>query len=189
MPFDPQGFMAFRIAAMTFAATSLLSLWTVVRRLGGVRAARFALLLGATTPFLVHEIWFTWPKLFAASFVVLAVVALIDRRPLAAGLLGGIAYLTHPGALIFLPALFAIALWPLVGAHLRRPQIRPAALVVVGAVGASTAGAWSTARTTRRAASWTTSPRPAGASRRHCTTGSSRAWSRSATRSFHSPRT
>ena len=28
MPFDPQGFMAFRIAMMTFAATSLLSLWT-----------------------------------------------------------------------------------------------------------------------------------------------------------------
>ncbi len=134
MPFDPQGFMAFRIAAMTFAATSLLSLWTIIRRLGGVRAARFGLLLGATTPFLVHEIWFTWPKLFAASFVVLAVAALMDHRALFAGLLGGIAYLVHPGALIFLPALIAIAAWPLIGARLRRPQIRAAALVVAGAL-------------------------------------------------------
>jgi hypothetical protein len=133
-PFDPQGFMAFRIAVMTFACTAFLSLWTLIRSLGGQRAARFGLLLAATTPFLVHEVWFTWPKLLAASFVLLAAVSLIAGHPLRAGLLAGIGYLVHPGALLFIPVLCAIALWPLVGARLRVPRLKPAALVLVGAL-------------------------------------------------------
>jgi hypothetical protein len=133
-PFDPQGFMAFRIAVMTFGCTAFLSLWTLIRTLGGQRAARLGLLLAATTPFLVHEVWFTWPKLLAASFVLLAAVSLITGHPLRAGLLAGIGYLVHPGVLLFIPVLCALALWPLVGARLRAPHLRSAALVLVGAL-------------------------------------------------------
>ena len=132
-PFDPQGFMAFRIAAMAFASTAFLSLWTLIRTLGGPRAARFGLLLAATTPFLVHEVWFTWPKLFAASFVLLAAICVIKRYPLRAGLLGGTGYLAHPGALLYVPVLCLMALWPLTGARLRRPQLRQLVLVLAGA--------------------------------------------------------
>jgi hypothetical protein len=122
-PFDPQGFMAYRLAMMAFACTALVSLWDLVRRLMGGAAARFALLLAATTPFLLHEAWFTWPKLLAASFVLLAGICAIQGRPLRAGLLAGVAYLMHPVALISLPALALIILWPLRGASWRRPRI------------------------------------------------------------------
>jgi hypothetical protein len=139
-PFDPEGFMAFRIAAMTFACTAFLSLWTLIRTLGGERAARFGVLLAATTPFLIHEVWFTWPKLLAASFVLLAAASLVTGHPLRAGLLAGIGYLVHPGALLFIAVLCVIALWPLVGAHLKKPQLKSAALVLAGA--ASCLVAW-----------------------------------------------
>jgi hypothetical protein len=132
-PFDAQGFMAYRLAMMTFAATAFLAVWELTRRLGGDRAARVAVLLAATTPFLVHEIWFTWPKLLAAYFVLLAGICVVGRRPLAAGLLVGIGYLAHPGALLGLSSLVLLALWPLSGADWRRPRIGSAALLLGGA--------------------------------------------------------
>lgn len=123
-PFDPSGFMAFRLAMMTLSCTALLSLWTLVKRLAGERGAHFAVLLAATTPFLLHETWFTWPKLLAASFVLLATVSLIDGRALRAGILVGIGYLVHPVALLAIPALSLLALWPLVDRTWRRPRVR-----------------------------------------------------------------
>lgn len=125
VPFDPQGFMAFRLAMMTFACTALVSLWDLTRRLTGGRAAHLALLLAATSPFLLHEVWFTWPKLLAASFVLLAGICTIGGRPLRAGLLLGLGYLMHPVALISLPALLLLTLWPLQGANWRRPRLGP----------------------------------------------------------------
>jgi hypothetical protein len=121
-PFDPSGFMAFRLAMTTLSCTALLSVWTLVRRLAGERAARFGVLIAATTPFLLHEAWFTWPKLLAASFALLAAVSLIEKRPLLAGGLLGVGYLMHPVALLSLPALALIALWPLSGGSWRRPD-------------------------------------------------------------------
>ncbi len=131
-PFDAQGYVAYRLAMMTLAVTAFLSLWTIVRSLGGRRAARLALLLAATTPFLVHEVWFTWPKLLAASFVLLAALSLFEGRSLLAGLLVGAGYLVHPLALLSLPALLLLALWPLAGARLRRPHIRSGLLLMAG---------------------------------------------------------
>jgi hypothetical protein len=132
-PVDSQGFMSYRLAMMTFASTAFLSLWTLTRSLGGERAARLALLLAATTPFLVHETWFTWPKLLAASLVLLAAVTLIHGRFLEAGLLVGVGYLVHPLALLSVPALGLLALWPLAGASVRRPRVE-ATLLMLGAV-------------------------------------------------------
>lgn len=131
-PFDPEGFMSYRLAMMTFAGTSFVSVWSLTRRLGGTAAARFALLLCATTPFLVHEIWFTWPKLLAASFVLLSVICLLDRRPVRAGISVGVGYLCHPLALLSLPALALGALWPRARPQWRRPEIRSLVLFAVG---------------------------------------------------------
>jgi hypothetical protein len=122
-PFDPSGFMAFRLAMTTLSCTALLSLWTLTRRLAGERAAHLGVLLAATTPFLLHEAWFTWPKLLAASLVLLAATSLIEKRPLQAGLLVGAGYLVHPVALLSLPALALLALWPLRGVEWRRPRV------------------------------------------------------------------
>jgi hypothetical protein len=131
-PFDGQGFMAYRLAMMTLACMAFLAAWQLTRQLAGAAAARFALLLAATTPFLVHEVWFTWPKMLAAAFVLLAALMLVRGRPLQAGLLLGVGYLCHPAALLGLAPLGLIALWPLVGQQWRRPRLRFAVLLVAG---------------------------------------------------------
>jgi hypothetical protein len=147
-PFDAQGFMSYRLAMMIFASTAFLSLWTLTRRLAGERAARLALLLAVTTPFLVHEVWFTWPKLLAASLVILSAASVIAGRPLVAGLLVGAGYLVHPIALLSVPVLCLLALWPLgearashppgtrvprlFGVRVPRPRVRPALLLLAG---------------------------------------------------------
>ena len=114
-PFDVEGFQSYRLAMMTFASTAFLSAWSLTRRLAGIKAARLAILLAATTPFLVHEVWFTWPKLLAASLVILSATSLISGRPLVAGLLIGAGYLMHPLALLSVPPLCLVALWPIKG--------------------------------------------------------------------------
>jgi hypothetical protein len=115
--------MAYRVAMMAFGCTAFISLWDLIRRLAGAKAARFGLLLAATMPFLVHEVWFTWPKMLAASFVLMAGICVISKRPLAAGALAGLGYLMHPVALLSLPVLGLIALWPLRGARWNRPRL------------------------------------------------------------------
>ena len=131
-PYDGQGFMAFRIAMISFSCMLFLALWGLVRRLAGWRAARLAVLIAICTPFLFADLWFTWPKLLAASFVLLAGLMVIERRPLVAGLLVSAGYLMHPSALLGLSALGLIALWPITGARLRRPQVRAAFLLLAG---------------------------------------------------------
>ena len=132
LPFDPQGFMAYRLAMMTFAATAFMSLWTLTARIAGDKAARLAVLLAATTPFLVHEIWFTWPKMLTASLVLLAAASVLERRPLVAGLLVGVGYLVHPLALLSVPVLLLLALWPRAGRRLHRPLLMPAIMLAFG---------------------------------------------------------
>jgi len=132
LAFDPQGFMAYRLAMMTFAAIAFLAMWDLVRRLVGLRGAYLAVLLAATTPFLVHEVWFTWPKMLASAMVLLAAIWVIQRRPLRAGLLSGFGYLMHPGVLLAVPTLGLIALWPLRGARWSRPRIRQGLLLASG---------------------------------------------------------
>jgi hypothetical protein len=132
LPFDPQGFMAFRLAMMTMASTAFLSVWDLTRRLGGSAAAWVALLLAVTTPFLIHEVWFTWPKLLGASLVVLGAICIVERRPFRSGLLVGGGYLMHPGALLPLAGISLVALWPLKGANRRRPDLKALLLLAAG---------------------------------------------------------
>lgn len=132
-PFDEQGFMAFRLAMITFSLTALLSLWELVRRIGGLGAARFAVLLGATTPFIFDELLFTWPKLLAASFVLLGGLAMVERRPLRSGLTVGVGYLMHPSALLALSGIGLLALWPQPRRpRWLRPDLKAALLLLVG---------------------------------------------------------
>lgn len=131
-PFDAQGFMAFRIAMITMSATALLTMWQLVRGLAGKRAARLGLILGISTPFVFFELIFTWPKLLAASFILLSALWLFERKPLRAGLSVGVGYLFHPGALLAYFALGPLALWPLRGAKLKRPQILTLLLMAAG---------------------------------------------------------
>jgi hypothetical protein len=131
-PFDAQGFMAYRIAMIAMSATALLTMWELVRKLAGSRAARFALVLGISTPFVFAELIFTWPKLLAASFILLAALWLFERRPLRAGFSLGVGFLFHPGALLGYFALGPLALWPQRGAKPKRPRVRTLLAMAAG---------------------------------------------------------
>jgi hypothetical protein len=113
-PFDAQGFATYRIVLMLLGATVVLAAYGLLRRLFAVRFALAGAVLVAMTPFVIHEVYYTWPKLLAASLGVTAAVAVLGRRPLAAGLLLGLAYLAHPSGLIALPVLvlgWGLLLW------------------------------------------------------------------------------
>lgn len=131
-PFDPQGFMAYRIAMIAFSCSVFLVLWDLVRRLGGFAPARLALLLAIATPFLYADLWFTWPKLLAAGFVLLAAILLIESKAFRSGLAVGIGFLVHPSALGGLFGLGPISLWPLRGANWKRPLLGRALLLLLG---------------------------------------------------------
>jgi hypothetical protein len=131
-PFDAQGFMAYRLAMMSFSCTIMLSLWELVRRIGGSRAARLAVLLGVATPYLYADLWFTWPKLLAASFVVLGALCVIQRRSFRGGLLVGVGYLFHPSALLGLSGVGLLSVWPLQRPRWLRPNLKAAILLALG---------------------------------------------------------
>jgi len=143
--FDPQGFAAYRVIMELLALTSFLAAFTVVRRCAGARIALFVVILLASTPFLVHEVYFTWPKLLSATFVLLGADLVLRRRPLWAGAALGVGYLCHPEALFAIPALFLLWAWTYRAEPARGSSWRP---VLSGwaamAVGIGLAlGAWS----------------------------------------------
>jgi hypothetical protein len=102
-PYDVQGYAAYRILLMLLGATVLLGSYAVLRRFLTEHLAIAATLLIATTPFVVHETYFIWPKLLAASLGLSALVAVFRRHPLTAGLLLGLSYVAHPSGLFIVP--------------------------------------------------------------------------------------
>lgn len=108
--FDPQGFAAYRLAMMTLAMTAVLAVYGTIRRLAGPSAGLFTTVLVATTPFVVHESFFTWPKLLTAGMIVLAGDLTLRQKPVQCGLMAGIAYLVHPMALLSVPTLAMLSL-------------------------------------------------------------------------------
>jgi hypothetical protein len=122
--FDPEGFSAFRIAMIVTACGSLIAVFGVAGLFLDSDWALLAFLATATTPFVIHEIYFTWPKLEAAWFVLLAGYLIFRARYFLAGLLVGIGYLCHPLALLSMPALLAIAFLSNMPLEGRMPAIR-----------------------------------------------------------------
>ncbi len=84
--FDSEGFSAYRIVMIVMACCSLSAVFGVARLFLDEQWAFLAYLVTVTTPFVVHETYFTWPKLEAASLVLLASYLIVRRRFLLAGL-------------------------------------------------------------------------------------------------------
>lgn len=103
--FDPEGFAAYRIAMIVLSGTSLLFVFALARLFLSDDWATFAFFVVAAAPFTIHELFFTWPKIPAAAFVLLGACFLKRSRPLFAGLAVGIGYLFHPSALLWVPFL------------------------------------------------------------------------------------
>lgn len=106
--FDPQGFGAYRVSMIVFAACSLLFVYGICQHFLPEDWSLFAVLVTATAPFFVHETYFTWPKLEMAAFVLLAGYLALRARFLLSGLALGLAYMCHPAALFSAPALIGV---------------------------------------------------------------------------------
>jgi len=141
-PFDRQGFAAYRIAMIAMAAATFVCFFGLVSLNLAPRWAFFALAVAATTPFLLHETYFTWPKLQAAGYACAAAWLLARRRPCAAGLCLGLGYLVHPLVLLSAPAFACLAAFSVCDES--RPRLRPvlAAWAGFGLVFASVLAAW-----------------------------------------------
>jgi hypothetical protein len=111
VPFDPQGFAAYRIAMEAMLLTVVFAVFglsrTLVRR---DSVALLAVLFAATTPFIVHEAFFTWPKLLAAELVLVGVQLLLAVHPVRAGVATAAGYLAHPLVLLTGPTMGLLAL-------------------------------------------------------------------------------
>lgn len=107
-PFDLEGFSAYRIAMIVMGASSLLVLFGLVEALMGEQWALMTLLVTATTPFIIHEVYFTWPKLQAGMSVLLAAYLIIRQQSTLSGLATGVGYLFHPSALLSVPPLICL---------------------------------------------------------------------------------
>jgi len=106
--FDPQGFASYRIAMIVIAASSLFIVFGLAKLFLEDDWAILAFLCIAAAPFTIHELFFTWPKLLAASCVLLGVYNVLLRRFFWGGFAVGFGYLCHPSTLLFFPAVLAI---------------------------------------------------------------------------------
>lgn len=108
MVFDPEGYSTYRIAMIAMIVASLPAVFGLAEVFLSEQWSFLAFLLAATAPFVVHDIYFTWPKLMAASYVLLAAYLILQRRYLFGGLALGFGYLCHPSALIWVVPLAAV---------------------------------------------------------------------------------
>ena len=92
-------FFAYRFSMIVFAACTLLFVFGISRLFLSDRWSLFAVLVTATTPFFVHETYFTWPKLEAPGFVLVACYLVLRARFLFGGLALDLGFMCHPAAL------------------------------------------------------------------------------------------
>lgn len=112
VPFDREGFSAYRIALIALSALSLVAVSGLLAQFSGARAALLGTGLIALAPFFWHELYFTWPKMIAAAWVLGSFSLMHRHRLVLAGVALAAAYLQHPMALLSAPFL---ALWLMLG--------------------------------------------------------------------------
>ncbi len=92
----------FLAVAIALNALLMLSAALLFKRFGSGRIQVAGCLLILLNPYFISQTLFTWPKDLAAFFVLLAFYCLEFRKwPIAAGLLLGCGYLSHPLGLIY----------------------------------------------------------------------------------------
>ena len=100
-----------RIYGWALNACVLLGAFGLLVALGVPLATRrMGLIWLALSPLLTINVVFLWPKLLAAYFVVLAITALVRRRPVLAGSMMALAWLSHPVGALLVPAVGMFAL-------------------------------------------------------------------------------
>jgi 4-amino-4-deoxy-L-arabinose transferase-like glycosyltransferase len=130
-------FWAFQVADAALNCCWVPAVYLLLRELFGVRAARLGLLLAPLNVWLLHNAWFTWPKMLAAYFLVLALYCYLRwlrQRPaggwfLACWLCGLLGFLTHQVAAVYLLVLVLHAAALLAPRRATWPRLRDLTLL------------------------------------------------------------
>jgi hypothetical protein len=115
-PFDSLGFTVYRLFMICLAACTLPVFYGTAEALGAAPPlALLATALLGSSPFWVHEVYFTWPKLFCTSLVLMSAFLAFRGRCLLAGVMLGFAYLVHPLAPFSAPVIVLAIAAELIG--------------------------------------------------------------------------
>jgi hypothetical protein len=128
-PFDPQGFATYRVSLILLASLAGWAVFGLTAELAGTRAGWLAAVTAILSPFYVHELYFTWPKMFAATCVLTSFLLIVRQRYFTAGIGLAIGHLFHPSALLSAPFL---ALWALACRGTPRERLGRLALFALG---------------------------------------------------------
>lgn len=134
---DEAAFSVFLGIAVFLNACLLLGAGLVITQIKQieVRHTILLLLLYATSPYLIFQTIFTWPKAFAGFFIIVAAFHYLKyRRSLLPGILIGLAYLSHPYAVVYFVVavgLIAIDISSPLSTRLKRVSLFGLAFVIV----------------------------------------------------------
>jgi 4-amino-4-deoxy-L-arabinose transferase-like glycosyltransferase len=129
-------FETYQMASVLPSCSFILALFLLLREMFGPRAAWLALLLAPLNLWMLHNAWFTWPKMLAAYFIGLALYfylrslrmrleapARSSEYFIAFGFCAVLGFLTHQVALVYcVPLLLHVALTIFVD-RVRRPRV------------------------------------------------------------------
>mgnify|MGYP000935188813 CR=1 FL=1 len=118
-------FRPFLTVATVFNASIMVATVLLLLDLGLSRRYVLAgVLLLCSSPYMINQTLFTWPKMMAATYVLLAAHAIFYRRNYAlAGGLAALAYWSHPYAIVIA---LSFGLFAAVGEGMSRLRIKPA---------------------------------------------------------------
>jgi hypothetical protein len=146
-------FGVFQLASALLSTCFLPAVYLVLRDLCGPRAARLGLVLAPLNLWMLHNAWFTWPKMLAAYYLLMGLhfylksVRLRPADPRQAGCwflafwgCGFLAFVTHQSAAVYVAALVLHATWW----GLRRREYRPHLweLAALPVIALAIAGPW-----------------------------------------------
>lgn len=105
---DPDhSYIQFQVLASILNMLFLIPAYFLLRRFFGKKTATVASLFLVTSQYFLYDAVFTWPKSLVAFFVLLSWWLLLERKKgyvILAGIISGIAYLTHDLAILYIGA-------------------------------------------------------------------------------------
>ena len=103
-PVDRYGYMQYRFSIIVFGAAAVIPFFVA---LGATERALVGTAIYALSPFVVHEVYFTWTKQPTVPLMLSAFCLATGSRYFLSGALAGLAYLAHPSAAYSVVALLA----------------------------------------------------------------------------------
>ncbi|MCA1840182.1 MAG: hypothetical protein LC723_07620, partial [Actinobacteria bacterium] len=106
---DPYSYWLYRLFIMLANASVIGAVGYLALKRFGRRVSSIAMGVAVVMPFTLLQVMMSYPKMLVAAYLVVALAILMDDGPLwLSGALAGLAYLTHPMALLYLPAMGVI---------------------------------------------------------------------------------